>query len=205
MDTEGYVRITLTNEEGLISDGPVTRTKKTLGLREELPKHVAELRARAMKLTKNPALAEDVLQETFLRALRFEDRYVPGTNVRAWLYQILFSVFVTGYRKRKRETRAFSRYELESHAVSDMCASDAVSTLSPGTARALASMPQPFLDVLMMVDVCDLSYRDVATQLDVPLGTVMSRLHRARRMAAELLTTAANGTPVEAAVAAEAA
>jgi len=191
MDADGFVQITWGDTDGtLVSDRApkkVVPAPSGPSLRDELPKHVGELRARAMKLAKNPTLADDIVQETFERALRFEARYERGTNVRAWLYQVLFSVFVTGYRKRKREARAFTRFEVEARSATMSSAHDAVQMLSPGTMRALDAMPPAFREVLMLVDVCDLSYRDVATELDVPLGTVMSRLHRARKLAADLL------------------
>lgn len=194
MDVQGYAQVSWDDaSDSLVSDAVRTTrsTNKGPALRDELAKHMPELRARAMKLAKNPTLADDVLQETFERALRFEARYERGTNVRAWLYQILFSVFVTGYRKRKRETRCFTRLELESRGTTECNCDDAVASLTPGTARALEVLPAAFVDVLMLVDVCDQSYRDAAVQLNVPLGTVMSRLHRARKMAAEVLSASA--------------
>ncbi len=148
-----------------------------------------ELRGRALRLSRDPALAEDLAQEAMERALRFADQYERGTNLRAWALQILFSVFVTRWRRRRRERRALE------HLAADPCAWTVPASFAPpdagdgallaSTRRCLESLPEGFCDVVLLVDIARLSYRDAARRLDVPVGTVMSRLHRARKMLAQ--------------------
>ena len=147
-----------------------------------------ELFGRALRMSRSPALAEDLVQDTVERAIRFESNYQPGTNLRAWLHQILFSVFITRCRRSRRERNALDVL------ASDPCAwtsPDAAPTdmdaLSPGVARALAALPPSFRDVVVLVDLDELSYKDAAAKLRVPVGTIMSRLHRGRRLLAEAL------------------
>ena len=171
---------------------PITRSPRHTGsadseLRARLAAYMPDLYNRAMRLAQNHALAQDVLQDTFERALRFEDQYQPNSNLRAWLQRILLSVFVTRCRRQRRERNALE------NLINDPCSwtlPDGLSgtpALSPAVARALGSLPEPFRRAVELVDLVDLSYRDAALALDVPLGTVMSRLHRGRRMLADAL------------------
>jgi RNA polymerase sigma-70 factor (ECF subfamily) len=149
---------------------------------------VPELRARALRLCGERTAAEDIVQDALERALRFADQYERGTNLRAWALQILYSVFVTRWRRRRRE-----RGVLE-HLGADPCAwttpvgfvrPDAgEGALTNGTRRKLDSLPEGFRDAIVLVDVLDRSYRDAARQMGVPVGTVMSRLHRGRKLLA---------------------
>jgi RNA polymerase sigma-70 factor (ECF subfamily) len=149
---------------------------------------VPELRARAIRLCGDRSAADDVVQDTIERALRFGDQYVRGTNLRAWAFQILFSVFVSGWRRRRREHRAVEGL------ASDPCAWTSLSAfvapdagdgaLLPSTRRKLDSLPDGFRAVVVLVDLEQRSYRDAARELGVPVGTVMSRLHRGRKLLA---------------------
>ena len=159
-------------------------------LRRGLVELVPELRGRARGLAGDPALADDIVQDTIERALRFAAQYERGTNLRAWVYQILFSVFVTRYRRCRRERNA-----LRSLA-SDPCAwtaperfasPEAGASLSPSTKGKLDALPEMFRAVLELVDLDELTYREAATELGVPVGTVMSRLHRGRKLLASQL------------------
>lgn len=149
---------------------------------------VPELRARAFRLTGNAAMAEDVVQDALERALRFSDRYEPGTRLRAWALQIVFNVFVTHWRRGRRERRAFEALGRDPMAWTTpepFTSPDAAEgALLPSTRRALEALPEPFRNVVVLVDLGEHSYRDAAQQLGVPVGTVMSRLHRARRLLA---------------------
>jgi RNA polymerase sigma-70 factor (ECF subfamily) len=154
------------------------------GLAELLP----ELRARALRLCGDRAAADDVVQDTFERALRFADTYERGTNLRAWALRVLFSVFVTKWRRRRRERTA-----LEGLAA-DPCAWTAPDRFGPpdagagaltrSTCRKLQALPDGFREAVVMVDLRELSYREAARELGVPVGTVMSRLHRGRKLLA---------------------
>jgi RNA polymerase sigma-70 factor (ECF subfamily) len=157
-------------------------------LRAGLAALVPELRARALRLCGDGAAADDVVQDTVERALRFAGQYERGTNLRAWALQILFSVFVTRWRRRRRERTA-----LES-LTGDPCAWTAPSGFAPpdagegaltrATRAKLAALPDGFREAVVMVDLQDRSYREAARELGVPVGTVMSRLHRARKLLA---------------------
>jgi RNA polymerase sigma-70 factor, ECF subfamily len=149
-----------------------------------------DLRRRAARFALHPAMAEDLVQDTLERALRFAGQYDPNSNLRAWAYQILFSVFITGYRRRRREKRAMETLTNGPCAWtqrSAFAAPDAELSLTPSTETALGSLPAGFRDVLTLVDLGQHTYREAADLLDLPLGTVMSRLHRGRRLLAERL------------------
>ena len=155
----------------------------------ELIKLLPDLRGRALRLVGDAARADDLVQDTFERALRFADQYSAGTNLRAWASQVLFSVFVTRYRRLRRERNAL---RLLAH---DPCAwtnpepmtADGRLGLSVSTRTKLDALPNNFREVVVLVDLEDHSYREAAETLGVPVGTVMSRLHRGRKLlAAEL-------------------
>ncbi|MBM4362121.1 MAG: sigma-70 family RNA polymerase sigma factor [Deltaproteobacteria bacterium] len=153
-------------------------------LREALPAVLPALRARARRLARSAADAEDLVQDTALRALRFEARYQPGTNPRAFLQQVEERLFFSECRRRSRERRAHERAALERSLVAEPRQSE---FLTPRVVAALAALPAPSRRVLLEVDVQGQSYRDAAVALGVPTGTVMSRLHRARRALARAL------------------
>jgi RNA polymerase sigma-70 factor (ECF subfamily) len=157
------------------------------GLRAGLVELVPELRGRASRLAGDRATADDLVQDTIERALRFADQYERGTNLRAWAYQILFSVFVTRYRRSRRERNALK------HLAGDPCAwtvpnafksAEASAPLLRSTQAKIDALPEGFRAVLVLVDLDEHSYREAATELGVPVGTVMSRLHRGRRLLA---------------------
>jgi|HubBroStandDraft_5_1064220.scaffolds.fasta_scaffold239111_1 RNA polymerase sigma-70 factor (ECF subfamily) len=162
-------------------------------LRAGLVELVPQLRARALRLCGDTATADDVVQDTIERALRFSHQYERGTNLRAWAQQVLFSVFVTRWRRRRRERDALGRL------ASDPCAwtvpasfgAPDGSTLMRSTRRTLEGLPAGFRDVIILVDLEQRTYLDAAGALGVPVGTVMSRLHRGRKLLAEKMSEAA--------------
>lgn len=160
-------------------------------LRGEIARLLPDLRARARGLTRDASLAEDVVQDAIERALRFEAQYAPGTHLRAWMHSILFSVFITRCRRRRRERDALAWLATDPNAWTTGAPPRVFAALSPSAARAVAALPAPFREVVELVDLAELSYRDAADALGVPLGTVMSRLHRARQRLAETLGEAA--------------
>lgn len=151
----------------------------------------------ALRLTRNRQDAEDLLQETYLRAYSHYDGFQEGTNLKAWLFRILKNGFINGYRQRKAGPR---EVDLERGDVSFEAALEEVTppaatpeeelverTLDGDVARALAALPEDFRLVVELVDLQDFSYREVADILEIPLGTVMSRLYRGRRLLEEAL------------------
>ena len=132
-----------------------------------------------------------MLEDALVRALTFESQYRLGTNLRAWAYQILFSVFVTRYRRLRREKNALKvlASDLDAWTHNDAFAASATAvSLTRRTSERLSSLPATFRQVIETVDLGDSTYREAAVELGLPLGTVMSRLHRGRRMLADAMT-----------------
>jgi RNA polymerase sigma-70 factor (ECF subfamily) len=139
-------------------------------------------------MARSAQVAEDLVQDTIERALRFETTYQPGTNVRAWANQILFSVFMTRCRRGRRERNALDVLS------NDPCAwtiperqQTEMQKLSPPVEKALKSLPAGFRKTVVLIDIEEMPYKAAARRMRVPVGTVMSRLHRARRMLAETI------------------
>jgi RNA polymerase sigma-70 factor (ECF subfamily) len=146
----------------------------------------------AMRLTRNPTDAEDLIQETYLRAFRGFAGFQEGTNLKAWLYRILTNSFINTYRKRQREPQTvegpddidewylFDRLGAQNVEVS---AESEVLDRMPDedVKRALESIPENFRMAVLLADVEGFSYKEIAEIMDVPIGTVMSRLHRGRK------------------------
>ena len=161
-------------------------------IREEAPKYLDALFGAALRLTKNPRDAEDLVQDTFARALRFEDRFEPGTNLRAWMFRILTNTFINKYRRRVRERELLG--EIERHEVQDSLVSDEAlyalahpeqdylsRLVSAEVLSALEALPEDYRTVVMLADVYEFSYSEIAGIVGCPVGTVMSRLFRGRQ------------------------
>jgi RNA polymerase sigma-70 factor (ECF subfamily) len=145
----------------------------------------------ALRLNADPAAAADDVQDTFLRAFRTFDSFRPGTNARAWMFTILYSVFINKVKKSRREVLVSSAEELEEkyRAFVDAPQLDASSLgvrgegpLAREVEGALMALPEAYRAAVLFVDVHDLSYEEAATALTCPIGTVQSRVHRGRRM-----------------------
>jgi RNA polymerase sigma-70 factor, ECF subfamily len=157
--------------------------------REALPHRDQLLRA-ALQLTRHRQDAEDLVQEAIARACAGFHRFTPGTNIRAWLNRILLNAFINGYRKRQREplviTSEPGQFEhaarLEGLSPLNASAEDSVLAAIPASelVEAISELPQVFRQVLYLIDLEGFSYREVAAIMNTPVGTVMSRLHRAR-------------------------
>lgn len=156
--------------------------------------HLDTLHRVALRLTRNRAEAEDVVQETCLRAFRAFDRFSAGTNCRAWLVTILRNVFLNRVRDRAREVLEGDMGGLDTM---DIATEDQVvaspeeeflqSVLHGDVDRAVKTLPLAFREVVVLVDLEGLSYREVAEALACPIGTVMSRLSRGRRLLRQAL------------------
>ncbi len=145
---------------------------------EALP-HQRALFGTAYRLTRNAADAEDLVQETCLRAYRAWHTYTPGTNVRAWLYTILYRARLDSLRKRGRSPRTV---ELTDDGPPVTPCQDAYASGYEELNRALLALPERFRAAVVLRDVEDLSYDEIARALGVPIGTVMSRIHRGRAL-----------------------
>src|SRR5262249_53566247 len=140
----------------------------------------------ALRLTGNAADAEDLVQETMLRAYRSWDRYTPGTNAKGWLLTILRHLFINEYRRRSRHPETVDVHTIEPFALfQEIEEEDPQSSLSDKSVadevlRAVHQLPQAFREAVAQSDVQGLSYEEVAKVLYVPVGTVKSRLYRGR-------------------------
>ncbi len=164
---------------------------------EALP-HLDALYSMALRLSRNSDDAGDLLQETVLRAYRFFHQFEAGTNCRAWMLTILFNNFRNGYRKASREQPAASsedferKLETESLRV-DPAASNPEAMLSVQgmegeVETALAALPAEFREAILLVDVEELSYQEVSGVLEIPIGTVKSRVSRGRAILRDSLS-----------------
>jgi RNA polymerase sigma-70 factor (ECF subfamily) len=150
----------------------------------EVLRHRPELISAAIRLTGSRAEADDLVQEAVMRAWVFWHRFEPGTNGRAWMHRILLNTFINGYRKRRREREVLTQvHAVETHARRsvELVARTPGETLSDEVHAALWRLPEEFRRVIVLVDLEDRSYRDAAIAMGCPIGTVMSRLHRARK------------------------
>jgi RNA polymerase sigma-70 factor, ECF subfamily len=164
---------------------------------EEAMPHLDALYTMAVRLARNPDDANDLLQETVLRAYRFFHQFEAGTNCRAWMLTILFNNFRNGYRKSAREqpaasAEAFER-RLESESLRVEPAGSNPENILSGRAMesevesALDKLPEEFREAIVLVDVEELSYQEVSGVLNIPIGTVKSRVSRGRAILREAL------------------
>lgn len=164
--------------------------------REALP-HLPALYSAALRLTRNERDAEDLVQDAVLRAYRFFDTFEAGTNCKAWLFRILTNVFCNRYREREREREILDEAESSDANVQQFTAGaeatrDVETALlgrivSTDVERALAEVPQDFRLAVILADLEDFSYREIAEIMECPAGTVMSRLYRGRKILQRLL------------------
>ncbi len=162
--------------------------------------HAHRLYSAALRMTRNRADAEDLVQETFLKAYRGYDGFTEGTNLRAWLYRILTNTFINRYRKGQRRPKEVELDEVEdlylyrrlapaeSNRVARSAEDQVFESLEGADVReAIDKLPSPYRMPLLLVGLEGFSYKETAAMLDIPIGTVMSRLHRGRKMLQRLL------------------
>jgi RNA polymerase sigma-70 factor (ECF subfamily) len=153
----------------------------------ELLPQLRPLFAAAYRMTGNAHDAEDLVQETFLRAYRAIDRFEAGSNARAWLLTILQRVRTDAFRRRQRRPQTVE-LSGEGKEAAVPPPQQALASGYEDLERALAALPEAFRTAVVLRDVQDLSYAEIAHALGVPVGTVMSRIHRGRALLREALT-----------------
>ena len=154
--------------------------------------HMSSLYTAALRMTRNPADAEDLVQETYLKAYRGFGGFQEGTNLKAWLYRILTNSFINTYRKKQREPQTvegpddldewylFDR--LGARNVEGSAEEEVLEHFTDSEVKeAIESLPEQFRMAVLLGDVEGFSYKEIAEILDIPIGTVMSRLHRGRK------------------------
>lgn len=160
--------------------------------REALPL-LDSLYAGALRMTRNPADAEDLVQETMLRAYRAFDSFEPGTNLKAWLFRIMTNAYINTYRKRQREPQRVSADEIEDFDLYQELKDHGTGfdetperivldrLVDSDILEAIDDLPEQFRMAVVLSDIEGFSYAEMAEIMDVPMGTVMSRLHRGRK------------------------
>lgn len=148
--------------------------------------HLPSLMRRARTLCRNQSDAEDLVSDSVTRAITYAHKFEQGTNLRAWLHRVQYHCFVSNHRRNKRERAAMARLSYEVRTEEPVLQQGG-GELSQRVVFAMAELPTPMKAVVELVDLCELSYREAAEQLNVPVGTVMSRLFRGRnRLATHL-------------------
>ncbi|MYM19427.1 sigma-70 family RNA polymerase sigma factor [Brevibacterium sp. 5221] len=187
--------------DSMTAQSPAEETdrERTERFERDAMEYVNQLYAAALRMTRNPADAEDLVQESYAKAYAAFHQYTPGTNLKAWLYRILTNTFINTYRKKQRQPQESSGENIEdwqiaraaSHSSSDGRSAEleALDHLPDSDVKdALGRLAEEFRMVVYYADVEGLPYKEIAEIMETPIGTVMSRLHRGRRQLREMLS-----------------
>ena len=172
------------------------KDKRAQIFNEEFFPQIDALNNFAYHLTYNQSDAEDLVQETFLKAYRFIDKYDEGTNAKAWLFRILKNAFINEYRKKSKAPQAVDidqanllkdEDEKAFKGFNDLREEMFQNMMGDEITNAINTLQEDFRTVILLCDVEDFTYEEIATILEIPIGTVRSRLHRARNLLREKL------------------
>lgn len=189
--------------DGLEGEQPLdmaaeTAEERRIRFERDAMQYVDQLYSAAMRMARNPADAEDLVQEAYTKAFSAFHQYKPGTNLKAWLYRILTNTYINLYRKRQREPLQSNSDTIEdwqlaragSHTSSGLRSAEAEALdhlPDSDVKRALQSIPEEFRLAVYFADVEGFAYKEISDIMNTPIGTVMSRLHRGRKMLRDML------------------
>jgi RNA polymerase sigma-70 factor, ECF subfamily len=165
--------------------------KKQNDFNKEIIPHLDALYNFGLRLTSEPNDAEDLVQDTIVKAYRFFDSYEKGTNAKAWLFRILKNSYINNYRKKSKKPQEVDYDEVatfyetiraERTETSDLEDKMFRELIDDDISNALDEIPEDFRTVVLLCDVEDFTYEEIANMLDVPIGTIRSRLHRGRNL-----------------------